>query len=63
MANTGKRSPTHKCYLHYFDGLTKKLELNYSDLEKTWHVWLGEIDKGQLKYLKIHVLPTTSEEM
>jgi len=60
MTDTNNR---YKCYLHYSDGLTKKLELNYFDLEETWNVWLGEIDEHELVYLKIRALPNTSEEM
>ena len=49
-------------HIHYSDGLTKKAEINYFDLEETWPVWLGELDNGELEYVKVRLVKDISEE-
>lgn len=43
-------------HLHYSDGLTKHLVINFDELEETWPVWLSEIEDGQLEYVKVRVI-------
>ena len=52
----------YKCYIHYADGLTKKLNLSQKEFDETFDVWKDEMDnefgEDELVYMKIRKIKT-----
>lgn len=52
-------SKSYLCYLHYDDGLTKKVKLTEQEFDENFEIWQGELNgtlEGGLVYLKVRAI-------